>query len=235
MHKTFGVFLSHYKFEAAAEARILKLELVRSLRTKEEEVFLDADNLTNLKDLLLHVENSDAVALLYTKGVLCRPWCLLELYTAVERSVPIFIVRVANAFAGDLEEISSILDDLPKYLADTNPTASETLRALKYDVSKIAASLKPALCAGDGLEIVNFDPHQGSAMLHAEIGQIAHALVRLCCPQNEPLLIDFESAGREPWPVKRRFPVYIVHEEQSPKVVEQVRSPEWFAIPIAAC
>ena len=34
--KQFAAFLSHYKHEAAAEARILKMELVHVLRTKTE-------------------------------------------------------------------------------------------------------------------------------------------------------------------------------------------------------
>ena len=113
VRKKFAVFLSHFKMEAAAEARILKNELVRSLRVKEQELFLDSDNLTDLRKLLEHVAESDSVALLYTKGVLSRPWCLLELDAAVKNSVPIFIIKVANAFAADLDGIDAILDDLP--------------------------------------------------------------------------------------------------------------------------
>ena len=57
---------------------------------------------------------SDSVALLYTKGVLSRPrWCLLELDAAVKNSVPIFIIKVDNAFAADPDGIEAILDDLP--------------------------------------------------------------------------------------------------------------------------
>lgn len=47
--RKFAVFLSHYKLEAAAVARVLKMELVRTLRTKDEEVFLDSDNLAGTK------------------------------------------------------------------------------------------------------------------------------------------------------------------------------------------
>ena len=39
----YALFLSHFKAEAEAEARVLKLELVRSLRTQEDQIFLDAD------------------------------------------------------------------------------------------------------------------------------------------------------------------------------------------------
>ena len=113
VRKKFAVFLSHFKVEAAAEARILKNDLVRSLRDKEQQLFLDSDNLTNLKQLLDHVADSDSIALLYTQGVLSRPWCLLELHAAVKHSVPIFIISVANSFAADPDGIIAILDDLP--------------------------------------------------------------------------------------------------------------------------
>ena len=39
---------------------------VRSLRVKEQQVFLDSDNLTDLRQLLVHIADSDCVALLYT-------------------------------------------------------------------------------------------------------------------------------------------------------------------------
>jgi hypothetical protein len=212
VHKEYAVFLSHFKMEAAAEARVLKTELVRSLRTAEEQIFLDADNLTDLRELLTHVENSDAVVLLYTQALLSRPWCLLELQAAVTHKVPIILLRVANAFAGDPEQIESILNDLPAYLATANPAADETLRALDCDVAELGAVLKKALV---GRDVLSFDPHQSSAMLQAQIAQLAKALVTEACPQNESLLIDFASnAEAEHWPVKRTYAVYIVHEEQ---------------------
>ena len=33
---------------------------------KEQEVFLDSDNLTDLRQLLVHIADSDCIALLYT-------------------------------------------------------------------------------------------------------------------------------------------------------------------------
>ena len=39
---------------------------VRSLRVKEQEVFLDSDNLTDLRQLLVHIADSDCIALLHT-------------------------------------------------------------------------------------------------------------------------------------------------------------------------
>ena len=137
-----------------------------------------------------------------------RPWCLLELYAAVKHGVPIFIIRVANSFAGDpATEMKTILDDLPAYLASKNASAIKTLETLDYDITEIANVLKPVLVPAAGpketdksIEIVGFNPHQSTAMLQAEISQMAHALVKIACPQNEALLIDFDRKGSEPWP-----------------------------------
>ena len=82
--KKFAGFLSHYKAEAAAEARILKNEIVRTLRTSSDKVFLDADNLSDLRMLLSNVKESDVFILMLTDGVLSRPWCLAELNAAAD-------------------------------------------------------------------------------------------------------------------------------------------------------
>ena len=120
MRKSFCAFLSHYKMQAAAEARILKLELVRALRCKEENVFLDSDNLSDLRELLDHVRQSDCFVIMYTKEVMSRPWCLLEIDEAVRCGLPIIIVRIENMFADSLEGMTNALRDLPAYLKSTN-------------------------------------------------------------------------------------------------------------------
>ena len=135
------------------------------------------------------------------------------MYAAVTHGVPIFIIRVANSFAGDpATEMKTILDDLRGYLTSKNASAIETLEALDYKIADIADVLKPVLAPAAGptetnktTEIVGFNPHQGTAMLQAEISQMAHALVKIACPQNEALLIDFDRKGSEPWPGKRRI------------------------------
>ena len=151
-----------------------------------------------------------------------RPWCLLELHAAVTRDVPIFIIRVANSFAGDpATDMKTILEDLPGYLAAKNPAAIETLKSLEYDIADIANVLQPVLAplalaesaleeASDkAIEVVGFNPHQGTAMLQAEISAMAHALVKIACPQNEALMIDFDRKGSEPWPIKRHIAVCV--------------------------
>jgi hypothetical protein len=104
---------SHYKVEAAGDARHLKDRLVGLLGAP---VFLDSDDLLDLRELLRIVvrmhpthqsppsvfslqyafsltrllssrmylqARSDVLLLLQTSNVLTRAWCLLELYTAI--------------------------------------------------------------------------------------------------------------------------------------------------------
>ena len=62
--------LSHFKNEAAAEARVLKMELIRTLGAKSDQLFLDSDNLSDLRELLDCVRQSDALILMYTSEIL---------------------------------------------------------------------------------------------------------------------------------------------------------------------
>lgn len=268
----YAAFLSHFKNEAAAEARVLKLELVRTLRAKEEQVFLDSDNLTDLRELLDCVRASDALILMYTHGVLSRPWCLLELHAAVQASVPIVVMRIQNQFAGETSEISSILGDLPNYLEKENPRAEETLRAFGMDAAtigkdimaglkhrmsperrRLAADEKSEMAEHASLEgrlreyerrldrvaelatepedtgdpqdeAISFDPHQSSVILQHQINQVAALLVAKACPENESLLSDMKPPEAEPWPVHLQYAVYIIHEEQTPLIIEQAQA-----------
>jgi hypothetical protein len=80
--KKFLAFLSHFKEEAGSEARIVQNEM-RQLLGPGHPTFLDSDDLFDLRALLEDVKNSQCLVLFQTAGVLKRPWCLLELYTAV--------------------------------------------------------------------------------------------------------------------------------------------------------
>ena len=67
----FAAFLSHYKVEAATEARWMQQELETALG---ERIFLDSDDLNNLSRLQDHVRDSRCLLLLQTRNVLTRPW-----------------------------------------------------------------------------------------------------------------------------------------------------------------
>ena len=95
----FAAFLSHYKDESGPEARILKSRLLE-FRVDAGEIFLDSDNLSDLSELKQHVQNSDAIVILFTECIFERPWCLVEMVTAVREQIPIiFYVLLAQHVA----------------------------------------------------------------------------------------------------------------------------------------
>lgn len=64
-------------------------------------VFVDSEDLRDLNELEGHVRKSHNLVLLLTKGVLTRPWCLVEIAVAVQagvRIVPVEIQRRDMAF-----------------------------------------------------------------------------------------------------------------------------------------
>ena len=125
---TFTAFLSHYKMETAAHARILKDHLEQSFG--RGRVFLDSDDLRNLSELLHCVAASDVMVVLLSPGVLTRPWCLMELITAMERGKPIVPISCENLPQGmyDHKEMTSFLSSLEANLNACNPGATDLLR-----------------------------------------------------------------------------------------------------------
>lgn len=93
------VFLSHFKEEASAEARLLKMMLLNEMADKKHglsktDIFLDSDNLHKISELLDEVKRSENLVVLLTKRVLTRPWCLLELWAAHQNGVNIVPVKI---------------------------------------------------------------------------------------------------------------------------------------------
>jgi hypothetical protein len=89
--KPFACFVSHAKAEAAMEARFVQTWLEKRLSSDRGRatVFLDSDNLKDLTQLTQHVKDSAVFILIQSKIVLTRPYCLLELLTAIKHDVPI--------------------------------------------------------------------------------------------------------------------------------------------------
>eukprot|EP01047_Picozoa_sp_COSAG01_P020513 COSAG01_NODE_1169_length_11408_cov_35.108056_3_plen_2198_part_00 len=214
IHGKYAAFLSHYKTQAAAEARILKLELQRGLRLKEHEVFLDADNLSDLRDLLAEVRSSDVLVLMLTDGVLSRPWCLAELHEAAESKIPIVILQINNAFKCSRDQVEPALQDLPAFLQKKNPGAIEQLKAMQLDPTVVGPKILAAVANDSAL---SFDPNQSAVMLRSQVEQLAQTMVKLATPENEQLLsfLDLSKLEPDPWQVTRSLAVYIVFAEGS--------------------
>ena len=94
--KKFAAFLSHCKADAAMEARYLQGEMERGVNDGRS-IFLDSDDLRDLTQLQQHVRDSDVLVLLQSANVLSRPYCVLELVTAIEAGVPVLGVTLSSS------------------------------------------------------------------------------------------------------------------------------------------
>ena len=123
------------------EARFLQLELER---LTDEMVFLDSDDLRNLKLLVDHVKASRALLLLQTRKVLTRPYCVLEILTAIEHNIPIVGVTVAGRpnDAYDFEEMSQFMMWFDTELEEYNAGAAPSQRASYWAVPGRHAQLE---------------------------------------------------------------------------------------------
>ena len=89
--KRFAAFISHHKRDSAMEARFLHEHLEAEL---DATVFLDSEDLQDLRDVLDHVRDSEVLLLVQTTEVLLRPWCILEIHTALSAGIPIVAVAL---------------------------------------------------------------------------------------------------------------------------------------------
>ena len=121
----------------------------------------------------------------------------------------IIVVQIESAFAGDVSGIKTILGDLLAYMNKTNSTAMATLRELDIDVRDMVDGIQSAL---KDCNVLSFNPHLSSTIMAAQVSQVANALVDRVCPENITLLDDPDDAEGEPWPVRRTYPVYIIHD-----------------------
>ena len=117
----FACFVSHAKAEAAMEARFVQTWLEKRLSSGKgrAKVFLDSDNLKDLTQLTQHVKDSAVFILIQSKIVLTRPYCLLELLTAIKHDVPIVGLCLVGVSAQyNFEDAQHWLGNLDTLLED---------------------------------------------------------------------------------------------------------------------
>ncbi|KAL1512046.1 hypothetical protein AB1Y20_005320 [Prymnesium parvum] len=159
----YACFLSHYKMEAASDARYMHDMLRKMLQAP---VFLDSSALNDLRNLITEgVHKSDTLVLLMTRGVLSRPWCLLELFETAKRGIPVVIVQMANNSLS-LGEARYFVNHLETEMERINPTGLQFLHEkLGMDLSELKHAVHMALDANHGDPII-FGSHAGdNAML----------------------------------------------------------------------
>ena len=130
--KAFSGFLSHFKLECGTEARLVQLQLKpiiekNPIEGSSHDVFLDSDDLSDLRNLLQHVMQTKVLVLLQTKSVLTRPWVIIELYTAITHDVPIVALNVANSYPYNYAEAENFLMHFDEEIDIANPGAAQLL------------------------------------------------------------------------------------------------------------
>ena len=148
--KAFAAFLSHFKLECGTEARLVQLQLKpiiekNPIEGSKPDIFLDSDDLSDLRNLLEYVVNTKVLVLLQSKGVLTRPWVICELFTAIKNEVPIVALNVKNANPYDYASAAEFLLNFDKDIELVNPGAAQLLLDLGVDPVECAYLLSESL------------------------------------------------------------------------------------------
>ena len=84
--------------------------------------YLDSTDLVDLRTLFNEgVHKTDVLVILATKGVLTRPWCVMEMWEAAVKGVPIVLFPVVGG-GWDLDDSRLLLGDLMEQMQGRNPT-----------------------------------------------------------------------------------------------------------------
>ena len=131
--------------------------------------------------------------LLQTKGVLTRPWVILELYTAITNQVPVVALNIKNAFAYDYGEAAELLMHLDEELERANPGAADLLREQGVDPVDAAFRLTDAL---PNIISTTFDPNGSTRQIEAALQDLADQI-----HNAQPIA---PTTNKEEWLEKRR-------------------------------
>jgi hypothetical protein len=138
----YSSFICHHKADAAAQARLLKLEL-QSKTSKN--VFIDSDDLKELDTLFDTVRCSVKKLVVYsTRDTLTRPWCVGEVTTALAVKLPVVQV-ITPSFEAPTEEQ---LNDLGSYIDMTGCNLAEygmSLDRIREAIVQILSASTPRI------------------------------------------------------------------------------------------
>ena len=167
-HKPFAAFVSHVKAEASMEARFMQTEIEGALGRR---AFLDSDDLRDLGSLVNHVKDSDVLVLLQTKSILTRPWCLIEMITAMDAGVPIVgVCLTKHAFPYDFEEAAHFMTFLDTLL---DPSSAQLLSEHRINLVDAAFKLSTRI---PKVISVQLDTCGSRNMLNATVADLISAM-----------------------------------------------------------
>ena len=177
--KAFAAFLSHYKLECGTEARLVQQTLKpifeeSPIEGSSNEVFLDSDDLSDLRKLLLHVVQTKVLVLLQSKGVLTRPWVIMELHTAITNDVPIVALNIQkDSCPYDYAEASEFLLHFDQDIEVANPGAAQLLIDMGIDPVDVAYRLSDCL---PNIISTDFNPNGSERQIQASLGDLVDSM-----------------------------------------------------------
>ena len=162
--KRFAAFISHKKDEAGADARLLHNYLTLMLN---HDVFLDSANALDIRGIIQQgLYESETVVFLATSTALQSAYCLVELFEAHERHIPVLVVAKQTF---DVEAAIEFLSNLESNLAQESPSALGVLR------ERLAESNRFPCEAPVGLRLLQLQQSVISALnLHEQSSVIAY-------------------------------------------------------------
>ena len=196
--KAFAGFLSHFKLECGTEARLVQQNLKpiiekNPLEGSSHDVFLDSDDLSDLRNLLQHVMQTKVLVLLQTKSVLTRPWVIIELFTAITHDIPIVALNIANSYPYNYAEAENFLMHFDEEIDIANPGAAQLLIDMGIDPVDVAYRLSDCL---PNIISTNFNPNASEKILQASLEDLVDAM-RKASPISP-------SMSKEEWLEKRK-------------------------------
>ena len=111
---------------------------------------------------------SDVLVLLLTVGVLSRPWCILELYTALTNDVPIVLLEVCNSFPFLFDEAQIYLNNFAEAAEATNPEIRLLLSQHNLTLRQVGKVLIDGIFRPGQLRST-FTPNASQHVLDAEL------------------------------------------------------------------
>ena len=150
----------------------------------------DSSTLSDLRNLITEgVHKSDTLVLLATKGVLSRPWCLLELLETVRNGIPVVLVRMANA-GFDIEKALHFISNLEVEMAMVNSSGLDLLyEYVGRDLGELKDAVLGVLKENErishraseegGRDPLLFDAHAGDAAMVATMKDVIEQMAQM--------------------------------------------------------
>jgi len=175
--KGYACFLSHYKVEAASDARFMHDMLAKMLHYP---VFLDSSDLVDLRSLITDgVADSDVILVLATKGVWTRPWCLLEMYHAMKIGTPVVLINIKGG-GFDIDDACAYINNIESEMGQENPEGLVLLREhLGDDLGEMQINLLTTLEEHRMLDVdkrLAWNPQASDIELIASLKDVAEAM-----------------------------------------------------------